>query len=223
MKTTERNIRKLIALICAFSLLGLSACKKKPETYEEKIEQQREELDQLTTKAQFQLGLVYYKGVGRPKDKKKALYWFKQSAEQGNQMAQSLLKKIEEEAMNTVRTVVKITNNSVLPIYPNKETVFYKLSLNEKTKEVTYHYKLLNIDVKDIDSNQIPTLKKEEKEEMLKRAVGNPKNEAFILAGVTLISEYTDKNGKLILRVALTAKEIEKQEENFGDFLALQL
>ena len=39
-------------------------------------------------KAQYFLGLIYYKGKGVPQDYKKALKWYTLSAEQGNKVAQ---------------------------------------------------------------------------------------------------------------------------------------
>ena len=39
-------------------------------------------------KAQYFLGLIYYKGTGVPQDYKTALKWFNLSAEQGNALAQ---------------------------------------------------------------------------------------------------------------------------------------
>ena len=38
-------------------------------------------------KAQYFLGLIYYKGKGVPQDYKKALKWYTLSAEQGNKVA----------------------------------------------------------------------------------------------------------------------------------------
>jgi len=44
--------------------------------------------DQGDTDAQFNLGLLYYSGVGTPQDSKKAVYWLTKAAEQGHITAQ---------------------------------------------------------------------------------------------------------------------------------------
>jgi len=45
--------------------------------------------EQGNTKAQFNLGVMYYQGQGVPKDYKEAARWFRKAAEQGNADAQS--------------------------------------------------------------------------------------------------------------------------------------
>jgi len=44
--------------------------------------------EQGNTKAQFNLGVMYYQGQGVPKDYKEAARWFRKAAEQGNADAQ---------------------------------------------------------------------------------------------------------------------------------------
>jgi TPR repeat protein len=41
--------------------------------------------------AQYNLGLMYSKGTGTPKDYKQAVYWYTKAAEQGDASSQSLL------------------------------------------------------------------------------------------------------------------------------------
>ena len=55
--------------------------------------------------AQFNLGVMYEKGEGVPKDYKQAAYWYSKAAEQGNAEAQTILGIMygEGEGVNLIK------------------------------------------------------------------------------------------------------------------------
>ena len=52
--------------------------------------------DQGKDNAQYNLGLMYYNGLGVKKDVSEALKWIRESAQQGYEKAQGFLTKIGE-------------------------------------------------------------------------------------------------------------------------------
>ena len=54
----------------------------------------RKSAEQGNAGAQYELGLMYRKGLFVPKDEKIAFKWFRKSAEQGNASAQKALKTV---------------------------------------------------------------------------------------------------------------------------------
>ena len=55
----------------------------------------RKAAEQGDASAQYNLGVMYYKGAGVPKDTSAAVAWFRKAAVQGHATAQRALKKLE--------------------------------------------------------------------------------------------------------------------------------
>ena len=71
-----------VALVAAFVILI-------PETENNEIAELRRTAEQGDAKAQYNLGVMYYNGIGVTQDFSKALEWFHRAAEQGFADAQS--------------------------------------------------------------------------------------------------------------------------------------
>jgi TPR repeat protein len=77
------------------------------ETPEKKLADLMKRAEQGNTQAQFNLGSMYHKGEGVPKDAAKAVEWYQKPAEQGNAVAQSNLGSMYDEGEGVPKDAAK--------------------------------------------------------------------------------------------------------------------
>ena len=73
-----------VLLLTTFSSVYGGSCFEKPYDFDDC----RVQAEQGHSKAQYNLGLLYYNGRGVRKDYKEAVKWYRRSAEQGHSKAQ---------------------------------------------------------------------------------------------------------------------------------------
>lgn len=92
---------------CVFSWLMYCRNSEKAEEYNEAIKWYRLAGELGHANAQFNLGLMYEKGLGAPKDYNEAVKWYRMSAEQGVGKAQYSLGHLHATGNGVVKNYIQ--------------------------------------------------------------------------------------------------------------------
>ena len=89
-------MRKMLMIACLLSFATMCGCRTTAPTPEERAEQWRKAAEQGDAKAQYYLGHCYNMGEGVAQDKAEAVKWYRKAAEQGLEVAELVLKRLEQ-------------------------------------------------------------------------------------------------------------------------------
>lgn len=114
--------------------------------------------------------------------------------------------KEEQNALYTVRETAKQLKKQ-LPVNVGESSIVYNVEFDESKKDFITYYRETDLEKSELTQEDINFLKNMMRDNLLETAKNNPKNKAFVKAGVTLTFNYEDKYGNPLLNITLYPEE----------------
>src|SRR5690554_889785 len=114
--------------------------------------------------------------------------------------------KEEQNALYTVRETAKQLKKQ-LPVNVRDSSIVYNVEFDESKKDFITYYRETDLEKSELTQEDINFLKNMMRDNLLETAKNNPKNKAFVKAGVTLTFNYEDKYGNPLLNITLYPEE----------------
>src|SRR6218665_20969 len=134
--------------------------------------------------------------------------YLEEEVRKGMKELQPQLQEIREKeiALNDVRESTSQLKNR-LPMSAGGGSIAYNLKLDEDKNTLTYYYKETEIDKSELTQEGIDAIKNTLRSQLLETLQNNPDNKHFVKAGITIIFDYSDKNGEHLLSFTVSPDE----------------
>lgn len=110
------------------------------------------------------------------------------------------------DAKKEISESVLILNNK-LPIKVDAFTTAIIVKYNYQSNELTYYYRVNDIDNLELNQQTLDTFFKKAKDSAIKFIRNNPNNKAYLIAQLDFIYIYVDSNNKLIYKYRITPND----------------
>jgi len=134
--------------------------------------------------------------------------YLEEEVRKGMEELQPQLQEIREKeiALNDLRETTRYMKNR-LPMSAGGGSIIYDIKFDEDKKKFTYYYKETEIDKSELTQEGIDVIKNTLRSQLLKTLQNNPDNKHFVKAGITMIFDYSDKNGEHLLSFTVSPDE----------------